>query len=71
MSGKPQVIVTASPTGSVTVETAGVVGPACGKLSAAIEAALGAKTADVKKPEYDQHAPVAQQQGQQASQGAG
>ncbi len=66
---KQQVIVTAKPDGSCTVETAGVQGPLCEKLSAAIEQAIGSATSNVRKPEYNQQAPAAMPQ--QAVQGAG
>lgn len=51
---KPQVIVEASPDGTITVETVGVKGPACEKLSAAIEAAIGTVTENARKAEYNQ-----------------
>jgi len=47
-----QVIVTIDDTGKVSVETSGVKGPACEKLSSAIEAVLGVSTANTRKPEY-------------------
>ena len=47
-----QVLVTVDENGKVTVETAGVKGPACEKLSSAIEAVLGVSTANTRKPEY-------------------
>lgn len=66
---KQQVIVLAKPDGTVTVETAGVQGPACEKLSAAIEAAIGAQTANERKPEFHQQAQASQPA--VATQGAG
>lgn len=59
---KPQVIVTADKTGKVTVETAGVQGPECESLSAAIEAAIGAPGVSQKKPEFFQQPNVLQPQ---------
>jgi hypothetical protein len=53
----------------VTVETVGVKGPACEKLSEAIEAAIGSQTSNTRKPEYHQHAQAVQPA--QATQGAG
>lgn len=67
---KPQVIVTAAPDGTVTVEAAGVVGPGCQKLSAAIEAAIGQREGDQLKPEYGQSCSF-QPANQAAAQGAG
>ena len=57
---KPAVIVTASPDGTVKVETEGVVGPQCESLSAGIEAVLGTATSNVRKPEYAQQPNLAQ-----------
>jgi len=57
---QPQVIITAAPDGTIKVETAGVVGPACESLSAGIEAALGQQTSNTRKPEYAQQPKVAQ-----------
>ena len=59
---KPQVIVTATPDGKVTVETVGVQGPQCESLSAAIEAAIGAPGKSEKKPEYFKQPQVLQPQ---------
>jgi len=64
-----QVIVTATPDGQVTVETVGVKGPACEKLSAAIEAALGDQATNKRKPEYAMRPDLVQPAA--ASQGAG
>lgn len=66
---KQQVIVTAAPDGSVVVETVGVVGPACEKLSEAIEKAIGSATSNQRKPEYNRQVKAAQPAA--ASQGAG
>jgi hypothetical protein len=66
---KQAVIVTAKPDGSVVVETTGVVGPACEVLSKAIESAVGATTANQRKPEYNQRQQVVQPAA--AKQGAG
>lgn len=66
---KQQVIVLAQPDGTVTVETAGVQGPACEKLSAAIEQAIGSQTENHRKAEYHQQAQAVRPQ--QAVQGAG
>jgi hypothetical protein len=66
---KQQVIVEASPDGTVTVETVGVKGPACEKLSEAIEAAIGSQTSNTRKPEFHQQATAVQPA--QATQGAG
>lgn len=62
MIGKPQVIVTATPDGKVTVETSGVQGPQCESLSAAIEAAIGAPGDSKRKAEYFQQPQVLQPQ---------
>jgi hypothetical protein len=67
---RPQVIVTATPSGEVTVETEGVKGPACEKLSAAIEAAIGTVDSNTLKPEHGQSCSW-QPANQAAAQGAG
>ena len=63
----PQVIVTIGPDGKSVVETANVQGPRCESLSAGIEAALGARQSNDRKPEFHQQAkavqPAAAQQG--------
>ena len=67
---KPQVVVTAAPDGTVNVETVGVIGPGCEKLSAAIEAAIGTVDKNTLKPEYGQSCSF-QPANQAAAQGAG
>jgi hypothetical protein len=67
---KPQVIVVAAPDGTVSVETVGVVGPGCEKLSAAIEAAIGKAESNVLKPEHGQSCSW-QPANQAAAKGAG
>lgn len=57
---KPQVIVDVAPDGTVKVETVGVKGPQCEKLSAAIEAVLGTATSNTRKAEYAQRPEVVQ-----------
>ena len=57
-----QVIVTVTPEGKATVETSGVTGPACEKLSAAIEAAIGSQGTNTRKPEYFKQPDVVQPQ---------
>jgi len=46
------------PAGQVTIETAGFKGAACAKATAAVEAALGTKSSDTKKPEFYQQTEV-------------
>lgn len=46
------------PDGHIETEVLGVVGPECDKLTAFLEAELGAVTDYKKKPEHDQRATV-------------
>jgi len=60
-----QIVVTVSPDGEVQVEAQGVRGAGCQQLTAALEKALGERTADQKKPEYYQQAQATAGQGAQ------
>jgi len=48
----PDILVSISPNGEVTVTVNGVCGSACADLTKAIEQALGSATSDRKTPDY-------------------
>ena len=55
------IVVEIDETGGVKIEGHGFVGADCAKATAFLETALGKKTGDVKKPEYNQTAVNVQQ----------
>ena len=50
----PQIVINIDNSGDVTVEAKQIAGGGCQALTAAIEAAVGRTTVDVRKPEYHQ-----------------
>jgi hypothetical protein len=54
MSSMPTIEITISPDGETTVQTQGIVGPACREASRWVELALGEKLSETLSPEFFQ-----------------